>query len=250
MKVRAALAVAVGVAALVGGAAGRAAASIPRADRIANTVALTNRAAGRDVAVLIDVTLTIGGGEPVAHGVLASHPTGLARLELRSAMGFVERHLLQGKSHTASRDGELLASPRPFLPPLFLLQATSGAALRAALDSFGVAPDANALGRVGEHDCYVLGGRLPYRERFAADGSERLLASLWVDIDSYEVVQIDGPDGVRYRFGPSADFAGIRLPRWIEIDSPTEPTARLQVDRVAPANAPAAAFGPHWLSNP
>ena len=52
---------------------------------------------------------------------------------------FVERHLLQGNEYSASRDGKLIVSPRPFLPPLFLLQAKSGASLRAALSSFGVA---------------------------------------------------------------------------------------------------------------
>jgi hypothetical protein len=238
------------VGALLAIPADMAVAVIPNSDRIANTVALTNRASGRAVPVLVDVTLTIGGNEPLASGVLASHPTGLARLELRSAKGFVERHLLQGNAHTASRDGEMLTNPRPFLPPLFLLQATSGAALRAALTSFGVASVQSTLGKVGERDCYVLGGRLKYGERFAPGVGEILLPSFWVDIENYEVVQIDRPDGVRYRFGPSADFGGIRLPRWIEVESRSEPTARLEVDRVAPANAPAAAFGTHWLSAP
>ena len=170
-------------------------------------------------------------------------PTGLSRLELRSERGFVERHLLQGNAHTASRNGELLPSPHPFLPPLFFLQATSGAALRAALASFGVAAGEAVLGRVGDRDCYVFGGRLP-RD---ASGQERMLPSLWVDVDTFELVQIDRPDGVRYRFGPSTDFSGIRAPAWIDVESPEQPIARLEVQRVAPANAPAAAFGSDWL---
>ncbi|HEX9813542.1 MAG TPA: hypothetical protein VGB31_01190, partial [Myxococcota bacterium] len=69
-------------------------AAIPNAEKIADAVAETNRLSGRSDPVLLEVTLRIGDGEPVGTGVLASHPTGLARLELRSRRGFVERHLL------------------------------------------------------------------------------------------------------------------------------------------------------------
>jgi hypothetical protein len=219
---------------------------IPTAAKIAKAVAAANRSAGRSEPVLLDVTLTIGEGPPAATGVLATHPTGLARLELRSHLGFVERHLLQGNAHSASRDGVMLDDPRHFLPPVFLLQATSGAALSAALASFGIAAEEAVLGQVGEFDCYVFGGRLPpSRER-----EERRLPSMWVDLESYEVVRIDGSDGVRYRFGPSQDFDGIRVPRWVVIEAPGEPPARLDIVRAAPANAPAAAFGMDWLSAP
>ena len=112
-----------------------ASAAVPSAEKIADAVAETNRLSGRSVPILLEVTLRIGDGEPVATGVLASHPTGLARLELRSRHGFVERHLLQGNAYTASRDGQLLDPPHPFLPPTFFLQAESGAAFRAALAS-------------------------------------------------------------------------------------------------------------------
>ncbi len=73
---------------------------------------------------------------------------------------------------------------------------------------------------------------------------------MWVDLESYEVVRIDGSDGVRYRFGPSQDFEHIRVPRWIVIEAPGEPSARLDIVRAAPANAPAAAFGLDWLTVP
>ncbi|MFP8879022.1 MAG: hypothetical protein VCE43_05905 [Myxococcota bacterium] len=217
-------------------------AAIPSAEKIANAVAAMNRVSGRAVPVLVDITLTLGDSAVAITGVLASHPTGLARLELRTE-GFIERHLLLGNVHTASRDGQLLSAPYPFLPPVFFLQATSGAALRAALASFGVPDVEVVLGRVGDRDCYVFGGRLPRAE----DGEEQMLPSLWVDMESFEVVLIDRPDGIRFRFGPSADFGGIRLPSWIDVESPDLPTARLQIDRAAPANAPAAAFGSHWL---
>lgn len=222
-------------------------AAIPNALKLVDAAAEANRAAGRAEPLWFDVTLRIGGGEPVARGVLATHPTGLARLELRHRRGFVERHLLQGNAYTASRDGRPLDKPRPFLPPVFLLQATSGAALRAALESFQVATDEVTLGRVDDHDCYVFGGRLPR----TPGGEERRLPSLWIDLESYEVVRIDRRDGVRFELGPSENFGqGIRAPRWIGIEAPDQPPARLDILRVAPAEAPAAAFGADWLTAP
>jgi hypothetical protein len=231
--------------ALLAGAltASPAGAGIPSAQRIADEVASGNRAAGRAEPLWLDVTLRIGEGEPVAQGVLATHPTGLARLELRSARGFVERHLVQGSEYGASRDGRLLEQPRPFLPPVYLLQTVSGAALQAALGSFGVAADAAALGLGDDHDCYVLGGRAP---RGAGDEAASR-PSLWVDLDTFEVVRIDRGDGVSFRFGPSERFGAVRLPRWISIEVPGQPPARLEIVKVAPANAPAAGFTTEWL---
>lgn len=225
---------------------GPAAAVVPNAQKIADAVATTNKADHRTGPLLFDVSLSIGDRPPVASGVLASHPTGLARLELRSGSGFVERHLLQGSEHTASRDGDLLDHPHPFLPPVFFLQAQSGAALRAALASFGVPSGEVMLGIADDRDAYVLGGRLPP----GPDGRERRLPSLWVDMDSYEVVRIDGRDGVRFRFGPIRMFDGIRAPAWISIEAPEEAPARLDILRVAPADAPAAAFRSDWLLDP
>jgi len=223
-----------------------AAAVIPNAQKIADAVAEANRAGGRSNPLIFDVTLRIGDSAPLATGVLVSHPTGLARLELRSNQGFVERHLLQGSEYRASRDGRLLRSPRPFLPPLFLLQAVSGAVLRAALSSFEVSAGEVVLGLADDRDCYVLGGRLPR----ATAGEERRLPSLWIDMDTYEVVRVDRQDGVRFRFGPLGSFDGIRAPSWIAIDVPGRRPVHLEVVRVAPANAPAAAFGIDWLMAP
>ncbi len=225
--------------------ASAASAAIPTAPKIAEAVAETNRISARAEPLLLDVELRIGSGEPAARGQLATHPTGLARLELRSDANFVERHLLQGDDYRASRDGRLLDKFHPFLPPVFLLQATSGAALAAALESFGVSEQEVVLGRMGDHDCYVFGGRLP-----GPPDAERLLPSLWVDIESYDALRIVRADGVEYRLGPVAVYDGIRLPRWIEIVTPEGFRARLEVLRAAPANAPAAAFQVDWLIAP
>jgi hypothetical protein len=222
-----------------------AAAATPSAPKIAEAVAEANQMSARVEPLLIDVALRIAAGEPAARGQLATHPTGLARLELRSDANFVERHLLQGDDYRASRDGRLLEKFHPFLPPVFLLQATSGAALAAALESFGVSEQEVVLGRMGDHDCYVFGGRLP-----GPPYAERLLPSLWVDIESYDPLRIVRADGVEYRLGPVSVYDGIRLPRWIDIVTPDQFRARLDVLHAAPANAPAAAFQADWLIAP
>jgi hypothetical protein len=220
-------------------------AAIPTAAKIAEAVAEANEVSGRTGPLLLEVSLRVGGGPPAATGVIASHPTGLARLELKSHQGFVERHLLQGDAYRASRNGELLEGDElhPFLPPVFLLQATSGAALSAALESFGVLRQEVVLGRLGEHDCYVFGGRV-----FGAPaGEEQLLPSLWVDIESYDPLRIVRADGVAYLLGPVRVFDGIRMPSWIEIQTEGL-TARLDILAAEPADAPAAAFQSDWLT--
>ena len=227
--------------------AGAALAAIPSAEKIADAVAEANELAGRSGPLLLYVTLRIsGGGGASAEGVIATHPTGLARLELKSSQGFVERHLLLGDEYRASRDGQLLDQPHPFLPPVFLLQATSGATLSAALDSFGVISGEVVLGRMGDRDCYVLGGR----RQGQLPGEESPLPSLWIDMQSYDALRLVRPDGTEYHLGPSRLFDGIRLPSWIEIRAPGALRARLEIGGVARADAPAAAFQGEWLTAP
>jgi hypothetical protein len=218
-------------------------AAIPSAEKIAAAIARSNDKAGRSGPLLLGVVLRVSGGGASAEGEIATHPTGLARLELRSPQGFVERHLLVGDEYSASRDGERLANPHPFLPPIFLLQATSGAALEAALGSFGVARNEVVLGQLGDHDCYVFGGRRPA----TAPGNESLLPSFWIDIVSYEAVRIVRADGTEYRLGPIRPINGIQLPAWIEIDTGNL-RARLEIQTAARASAPAAAFAADWLT--
>lgn len=233
------------IALCVIGVVAPAGAAIPAPQKIERAVAEANRVSGRTEPLILDVALRIGGAPPSAEGVLATHPTGLARLELQSHLGFVERHLLQGDDYRASRDGKLLPDFHPFLPPVFLLQAQSGEALGAALSSFGVSEQEVTLGQLGDHDCYVLGGRVP-----GPPGEERLLPSLWIDVESFDPVRIVRADGVEYRLGPVEVYEGIRLPSWIEITAPGLPPARLEILRAGPASAPAAAFGSEWLTAP
>ncbi|MGH0031327.1 MAG: hypothetical protein ACQGVC_16135 [Myxococcota bacterium] len=226
-------------------AAAAAWAAIPSADRIARAVAETNAASGRVRPLLLDVSLRVAGGGAQAQGVLATHPTGLARLELKGPSGFIERHLLLGDDYRASRDGQLLASPHPFLPPVFLLQATSGEALSAALTSFGVQSEQVVLGRVCDHDCYVFGGRRP----LDAPPGTPLRPSLWIDTSSFDALRLVRGDGTEYRLGPTQAFEKIRLPAWIEIRRGSL-RARLEILRAAQAAAPAAAFQTDWLTAP
>lgn len=154
--------VVVGVVGLVGlvglgGCAPPAQALVPRAHRIIAAVADANVSGHRVRALRFKLTLRIGAGPPVAVGELVSHPTGLARLELRTTGGLVERHILLGDQHSASRNARLLVRPRAFLPPLFVLQSDSRVVLEAALGTLGVDRKLVGLAPCGDNDCYVIG---------------------------------------------------------------------------------------------
>ena len=130
---------------------------IPRADRVVQAVAARNLAAGRAQPLRLDLVLRIEDSPPLGSGVLVTHPTGLARLELRSKGGVVERQVLQGGEHLAMRDGEWLPEPRAFLPPLFLLQTSEEVDLRSGLAQLGADLEAVGLAPCGEADCFVIG---------------------------------------------------------------------------------------------
>jgi hypothetical protein len=130
---------------------------IPKAERIASAIARSNAASGRAQALRIHLEMRIGDGPLLARGELVTHPTGMARLELRGAGNLVEKHLLQGSVHVAGRNGEPVLDPRALLPPLFLLQIDSAVSLRAALHEFRIQADWVGLVPCGERDCYVLG---------------------------------------------------------------------------------------------
>ncbi len=76
-----------------------AASFVPRSHRVIDAVASANVAGRRVGALRFDIKLHIGEGDPVATGQLVTHPTGMARLELRAGSGLVERHILQGNQH-------------------------------------------------------------------------------------------------------------------------------------------------------
>jgi hypothetical protein len=237
---------------------------IPRAERVAKAAAEVNRASSRTQALKLEVSMRVGDSEPVANGEIVTHPTGLARLELRGKGDLIERHLLRGTEHLASRNGEQLRSPRPFLPPLFLLQAESALTFRTALRTYGIEVEQIGLAPCGNRDCFVLGD--PRRTVPAAiadpatadlapleprapelEGDRPRRAMIWLDNQTFEVIRIDSSDGVRVTFGPIATFGTLGFPQWIRIDQPGQTTVQFDVSRAAAVNAPPTAFGNEWL---
>lgn len=258
-------------------------------ERIHKAVAATNKADGRDEAVRLEFTMQVGERPNVATGELISHPTGLARLELRGAGGLVERHLLQGNEHTVSRNGKPLDDPRAFLPPFFILQADSGTTLRAALTSFAVDGEAIGLAACGDDDCLLIGDRrraIPRPDPPEIQGLDAYLRArgeapaavadeeneeeelvilgpdgriletgpgdprVWVETGSYEVRGFDDGEGVKVRLGPVASFDKLRVPAWISIEEPGRVPARFEVTGASQVTAPASAFSREWLFAP
>ena len=256
---------------------------IPQVDRVVKAVSKQNAEAGRARPLRLELVLRIEDSEPIGSGVLITHPTGLARLELRGTGDLVERHVLQGREHLATRNGEPLDEPRAFLPPLFLLQTGSALDLRAGLEQIGANLDAIGLAPCGESDCYVIGDPTrvpprvepvqpvagsgdhgdwvdpvtgaPYRPVPPPPAADRLTSdvqypTIWVDLVTYEPRRIDLSDGVRVWLGPAAVFGDIRMPAWIRIDEPGRRPVTFDVLGVSAVSAPAAAFSRSWLATP
>jgi hypothetical protein len=167
--------VAIGIVPVLAATSGSA--FIPEADRTIEEIARVNRSSGRSQAVQLDLTMSIGDRGMVARGQLISHPSGLARLELRGLRGRVDRYLLSGDELLAAKDGLPLTRPQPMLQPWFFLQPSSGITLRAALDAFDVMSDQIGLATCGDQDCFVIGdprlaAPLPDPEEAALVGEE------------------------------------------------------------------------------
>lgn len=130
---------------------------IPKADRTIRAIAKVNRSSGRNRALQLELTMRVGDHEPIARGQLITHPSGLARLELRGFNGRIDRYLLSGRELLGAKDGKRLDQPQPLLQPLFFLQPSTETTLRTALESFGVLSDSIGLATCGDEDCFVIG---------------------------------------------------------------------------------------------
>ena len=130
---------------------------IPKADRTMRAIAKVNRSSGRSRALQLELTMRVGDRKPIARGQLISHPSGLARLELRGFSGRTDRYLLSGRELLGAKDGEALDRPQPLLQPFFFLQPSTELTLRTALETFGVLSDSIGLATCGEEDCFVIG---------------------------------------------------------------------------------------------
>ncbi len=250
---------------------------VPAAERIAKAMANANEASSRDQALQLELTLRVADREPIGTGKLITHPSGLARLELRDASGRVERHLRVVTDHTASRGGRELEEPRAFLPPLSFLQADSSDVLLQALSDYGLDPNAAALAPCGGSICYVLGDPkrvapapaesdlakevgLPAGSSGAStaakvpatagEAADPVIPGLWVDSRSFEIVRMQGLDGAVVDFGPVVDFSGVRFPGSITIYEPEREPIRFDIQSIVPVNAPAAGFRRAWLLTP
>jgi hypothetical protein len=187
---------------------------VPRAERVVSAVTKSNKKGHRTSALRVEIALRIDDGDVVAKGELISHPTGLARLELRTPAGLVERHLMLGTEHRAARNGKILPSPRAFVPPIFFMQASSDAVLDAALDSFGVEAKLVGVAPCGRNDCYVLGDperaiARPHREVASVVEFTRIEIPEDPDpvAEDAEDDEIEPDDSDREDLGPPAELA-------------------------------------------
>ena len=210
---------------------------VPSSTRILGAVASASRNAGRAQSLLLSIEIARPDG-PSLRGELASHAGGATRLEIRHAGGAVERHLRRGRAYAASRDRARIGRPRRLAPPFYLLQASSSATLREALASLGVATDEVELGHLEAHDCFVFGGRDRNDPR----------PSVWVDVETLELVRIDPALGEEIRFGPAKAFGELVVPGWIELRSGGAEPVRLTVLGAERSALPDSAFAEAWLS--
>lgn len=236
---------------------GDAQAFVPPVDRVMREIARVNSSSGRNQALQLDVTMRIGDRPPIAKGELITHPSGLARLELRGYNGRIDRYLLSGRELLGAKNGLALDRPQPMLQPLFFMQTSSEATLRAALESFEVLTESIGLAPCGDQDCFVIGDpRLaaPLLEPAAESnlpGGDALgdpLADQIAEAPAvYEEARIAGEDGASLSQaglgsllkGPELMLGdGALLPRiWVD-------TTDLQIRRIDQEGGVFTIFGP------
>jgi hypothetical protein len=221
-----------------------AASFVPTAERTIEAIAEVNRSSGRGSSIQLDLVMRIGDRGPLAEGELISHPTGLARLELRGYSGRVDRYLLSGNELLAAKDGVPLDRPQPMLQPIFLLQPATETTLRAALATFGVQSEWIGLAPCGDEDCFVIGDpRLDARPPSPPEGPSDGEAGGGAVVEDPLAGIDDGGSAagraVRPLSGPTLDLPGEGLiPRlWVS-------TGDLQVRRIDRRSGVFVIFGP------
>ncbi len=210
-------------------------ARVPSSNRLLKAIAATNSAGGRQQALKLELSLQIGERADVATAELVSHPSGLARLELRGAGDLVERHLMQGNHVEVSRNGQRLEVHRAFLPPFFILQADTMETLQLVLESFEVDTDLVGLAECGERDCLLLGDpdqAVPIAPPAPLPGTE-IYADPEAEAEDGFVIEeestrpgLEAREGTIRVIGAQADIA--RGPA--DADAPVRHPARLWVD--------------------
>jgi len=161
------------------------------------------------------------------HVVLELHP----RLGARISDERGERWVL--------RDGRLQAGTRhpqpPWLPELDVLLAPDRVALGKLLRDLGIDPSVNELGRCGERDCFVLGGR---------DAG----AQLWLDKETLDVVELRLANRRRIEFAAPQTWSGARFPAEIRVYDEWGKIATLRVEAAGKAaDLRAEDFSARWV---
>ena len=136
------------------------------------------------------------------------------------------------------RGGRVLASNEPhipdWIPALEILVLRRAEELQAWLDWARVDTQVNQLGRCGESDCFVLGGRAATRQ-------------LWIDKDSFEVLRWVASSGRGIEFAQYANWGRVRFPSEIRIVERDRNFAVFSVTAVRAApELEEAGFAPEW----
>ncbi len=139
------------------------------------------------------------------------------------------------------RAGRVVATSEPdvpeWIPALEILVLRLDEELRAWLDWARIDFTVNQLGRCGEMDCFVVGGRAASRQ-------------LWIDKDRFEVLRWVAGRGRGIEFGPWTSWGKLRFPSLIRIVDRDETFAEFEIDRVVSAPALSEAdFTPEWTQS-
>jgi hypothetical protein len=144
------------------------------------------------------------------------------------------RWLVRGRRVVAS-NRELVPD---WIPALEILVLRSAEELQEWLDWARVDGQINQLGRCGEADCFVLGGRAATRQ-------------LWIDKDRFEILRWVAGSGRRIEFAQYANWGSVRFPSEIRVVERDENFAVFSVTAVRPISGLAEAdFGPDWAQRP
>jgi hypothetical protein len=175
-------------------------------DRVLEQVAARRASAP---ALRVEARLEGIGESWPARVVLELHP----RLGCRVSDERNERWVLHD-GHVAL--GTRMPAP-PWIPEIEVLAAADVASLAKLLGELGIDATRSELGRCGERDCFVLGGRASR-------------AQLWIDKDSFEVVELRLADRRRIEFAPARAFGGTRFPGEIHVHDEWGKIATLRVE--------------------
>ena len=118
--------------------------------------------------------------------------------------------------------GSRLPAP-PWIPDLRLLTLRDAARLSEWVAATGLDPESSELARCGEQDCFVLGG-----------GDAR--AQIWVEKDSFEILEQQDGRGRRTRYGGYRAWEKVRFPQEIQIFDAYGSVASLVVESVTTEN--------------